>query len=183
MYNDLEIGDNTSQRVETPRTVRICLLSPKYGWYNIMSSRLGDTLLSGTPTEAAVIQSMAHSVLYYISPLLFVGLYCVVPSPYGKLATPQWDQWLGPTLPARVGWCLFESPNLAWAMVVLRQHIRTTNSQPIHADMVCNYVLYAFFVVHYLRRTLWYPWKMSPRATPTSLGVIASAMAYTVVNG
>ena len=57
-------------------------------------------LLSGTADEAAWIDAVACTLLYYISPLLFVLLYFVLPSPYGKLATPAWNKLLGPRIPA-----------------------------------------------------------------------------------
>lgn len=141
-------------------------------------------LLSGTPQEAQLVESTARVILYYLSPALFVLLYVCLPSPYGKLATPTWNQRLGPSLPARWAWFLFEVPNLLWAAVILWKHVQQqTAQQRQDSSLVCNYILYAFFVVHYLRRTLWYPLQMSPRATPTSLGVVLNALAYTTVNG
>ena len=141
-------------------------------------------LLSGTDREAELIHGTAKAILYYVSPILFVLLYYVLPSPYGKLATPRWNQLLGPTIPARLAWFLFELPNLIWATATLwdcyfRRKLETDDSPP----GICGLLLFGFFVIHYIRRTLWYPWKMSPSATPSSAGVVLNALAYTIVNG
>ena len=154
-------------------------------------------ILSGTPAEAHLIQSIAQALLYYISPLLFALLYFVLPSPYGKLATPSWNQRLGPALPACWAWFLFELPNLLWAVVTAWKHgqaqqrslsvplLEGASSSPSPSSLpVCSYILFGFFVVHYIRRALLYPLQLSSsRASPTSLGVTLNAMAYTTVNG
>ena len=142
-------------------------------------------ILSGTSAEADMIEAVASALLYYISPFLFVLLYFVLPSPYGKLATPAWDKVLGPSLPAKWAWFLFELPNLIWAVVTAWQHYtqQQDGSEDASSSLTCNYILYAFFVLHYIRRDLIYPLQLSPRASPTPAGVILNAMAYTTVNG
>lgn len=153
-------------------------------------SWISSLILSGTPAEAHLIQSIAQALLYYISPMLFALLYFVLPSPYGKLATPSWNQRLGPALPACWAWFLFELPNLLWAVVTAWKHGQAQQrslpalEEASSPSLVCNYILFGFFVVHYIRRALLYPLQLSSsRASPTPLGVTLNAMAYTTVNG
>jgi len=159
-------------------------------------------ILSGTAEEAELIHNIANSLLYYISPILFVLLYFVLPSPYGKLNTSHWKNLLGPGIPSRWAWFLFEVPNLLWVVATLwkhRRHSLTLQKQQTNISLIMtatdkevddddvsfigNYILLGFFTLHYLRRTLWYPYRMSPHAKPVPSGVVLSAMSYTSVNG
>jgi steroid 5-alpha-reductase len=139
--------------------------------------------LSGTAEEEALIDQTARFILCYLSPFLFVVLYAVVPSPYGKLITPTWQRIMGPALPAPLAWFLFELPNLAWAGIVVARHLVSAKSLDNTSQSPCNYLLVAFFVIHYFRRTIWYPLQMSSRAKAVPLGVVVNALAYTSVNG
>ena len=142
------------------------------------------SILSGTPDEAQLIQATARTLLYYISPALFLLLYFVLPSPYGKLATPTWNKLLGPSIPARWAWFWFELPNLLWAAATTWNHMQIHPSTGREEEsLACNYILFGVFVIHYIRRALLYPMQLSPRASPSSLGVVLNAMAYTTVNG
>lgn len=160
--------------------------------------KLSSIILAGSRDEAEFIDSTARIVLYYVSPIIFLILYGLVPSPYGKLATSsKWQAWLGPSLPARWAWFLFELPNLAWATVIaynhLKNHVLLSAAAAANDDnkkfrndettLVGNYILFGVFVVHYIRRTLWYPWQMSSKVKPVQLGILLSALAYTTING
>lgn len=149
-------------------------------------------LLSGSPQEAAWIDQISSAILYYVSPAIFLVLFFLIPSPYGKLETPLSRTVLGSfTLPARLSWCVFEMPNLIWAIAVVvmlassPRHSITQQQQLLHQQLKApNYILFGLFVIHYLRRALWYPWIiMSPRAKPVPLAVFLSAISYTTVNG
>lgn len=150
-------------------------------WYSL--------ILSGKPEEGAWIDATATTLLYYISPLLFVLLYFVLPSPYGKLMTPQWQSVLGPAVPAPVAWFLFELPNLLWVGATVWNHryhraaAVSPSGMTTNDNRTCSYILLGFFIVHYIRRALVYPWRMSSRARPVPFGVILNAVAYTSING
>jgi hypothetical protein len=151
-----------------------CILCNTMSWRSV--------LLAGTAEEAALIDQTARFILCYLSPFLFLILYAVVPSPYGKLITPTWQKILGPSLPAPLAWLLFELPNLAWAGVILTRHVVSTSLDGTSLSP-SNYLLVGFFVVHYIRRALWYPLQMSPGAKAVPLGVVINALVYTSLNG
>eukprot|EP00977_Amphora_coffeiformis_P012168 scaffold2992_cov214-Amphora_coffeaeformis.AAC.50 len=153
-------------------------------------------ILSGTAQEAELIHNTASTLFYYVSPILFVLLNYMLPSPYGKLTTSRWGSILGPVVPARLAWFLFEVPNLLWVVATVWKHYLgsqqeqsssttlTTMTGGEDSSLVGNYILLGFFTLHYLRRTIWYPWRMmSLQAKPVPLGIILSAMSYTSVNG
>ena len=149
-------------------------------------------ILSGTADEAELIHNMASTLLCYISPVIFVLLYAVLPSPSGKLTTSCWGNILGPVVPARWAWFLFEVPNLLWVVATVWVHHLTSqqssSATPTTGEndnsLVGNYILLGLFTLHYLRRTIWYPWRMmSSQAKPVPLAVILSAVSYTSVNG
>lgn len=98
-------------------------------------------------------------------------------APYGRYANVAAlgiKDW-GPEVPAPLAWCLQELPSLLVPLVCLLR----PGWGPVHAT---NGVLLLCFLAHYANRALVYPLKIRGGA-PTPLYVMASAAAFTSVNG
>ena len=85
--------------------------------------------------------------------------------------------WHGPSIEPRLAWFLFESPNLLWAIYTYCFQ-SSQNDQPLAA-----YILFGFFVVHYIQRDLVYPWLLSPRTKSVPAAVVMAALLFTSFNG
>ena len=105
-------------------------------------------------------------------PILFLEI------PISK-TTASWS-WLGPCLPARLAWFLFESPNLFWPLLCTSTAL---NEAPSSSLPRINAILLGLFVLHYLRRTIIFPFRMSSSSQGVPLAVVACALIYTSVNG
>nr|XP_044994925.1 3-oxo-5-alpha-steroid 4-dehydrogenase 1 isoform X2 [Jaculus jaculus] len=93
-------------------------------------------------------------------------------SPYGRYS----DRWPGPRVPARAAWLLQELPSLVWP---LHECARTSA-----ARLGCrpNCVLLAMFLVHYIQRTLVFPFLIRG-GKPTPLLSFVLAFAFCNYNG
>jgi 3-oxo-5-alpha-steroid 4-dehydrogenase 1 len=99
----------------------------------------------------------------------FIGLQFIV-APYGRHGRGGW----GPTLPARVGWLVMESPApLVFAGVYL--------AGPHRADLV-PLILLVLWQTHYVQRSFVYPMLMRD-GTRMPVSVMAMAVAFNVLNG
>jgi protein-S-isoprenylcysteine O-methyltransferase Ste14 len=99
----------------------------------------------------------------------FVGLRFVI-APYGRHGRRGW----GPSVPARLGWIVMESPApLVFAGVYL--------AGPHRADGV-PLILLGLWQAHYLQRTYVYPFLMRGGA-PIPVVIMLMAIAFNVLNG
>jgi len=100
----------------------------------------------------------------------FVALR-VVTAPYGRHARRGW----GPSLPARVGWLVMESPApLVFAAVYLVGERR---------DGAVPLAFLALWQLHYLHRAFVYPLLLDRAASRMPVPVLAMAIAFNVLNG
>jgi 3-oxo-5-alpha-steroid 4-dehydrogenase 1 len=103
-----------------------------------------------------------------LAALTFVGLLFVV-APYGRHGRAGW----GPTVPARVGWLVMESP-----AALLFLAVYATGS---HRAEVVPLLLLALWQNHYLQRAFIYPFLMRGGARmPVSLMLLA--IVFNVLN-
>lgn len=98
-----------------------------------------------------------------------VVLYRVAP-PFGRHASERW----GPMLGTRLGWVLMELPSLSIMGVFLVRGMPWEDSYA--------WLLFALWIAHYVHRTLVYPLRIRPAATRMPLLIVASAIAFNVVN-
>ncbi len=101
--------------------------------------------------------------------VLFVVLFFVA-APYGRHSRQGW----GPTLGARTGWVLMETPS--WVALTLMLVLRM---RPLTAPVV---VLYALWVAHYAYRSLVYPWTFDRMAHRMPVMVVAFGGVFNCVN-
>jgi protein-S-isoprenylcysteine O-methyltransferase Ste14 len=93
-----------------------------------------------------------------------------VDAPYGRYSRTGW----GPTVPARVGWLVMESPApLLFAAVY---------AAGVHRGEPVPLVLFAFWEIHYVYRAFGYPLLLRPGARmPVALMLLA--IGFNVFNG
>jgi len=113
--------------------------------------------------------------MIFISLPIFITLYWIIPSPWGKTFSTLQQWYLGPLLPARLSWFLFECPNLVWSFLCYRQVHKTIN--PV------NLLLLTLFIGHYIQRAILYPLLMSSNTKRMPAAVVLSAFSFCNVNG
>jgi 3-oxo-5-alpha-steroid 4-dehydrogenase 1 len=94
-----------------------------------------------------------------------------IPAPYGRHARTGW----GPTLPARLGWVLMESPAslfFAWAYLLGPRW-----SEPVPLALL------ALWQLHYLYRAFVFPLRMRSEGRRMPLLVPVMAIAFNLLNG
>src|SRR5215468_11968253 len=73
-------------------------------------------------------------------------------APYGRHGRPGW----GPTVPARIGWLVMESPAALWFLAVYLTGAHRSGTVPL--------VLLGLWELHYVQRAFVYPFLMRPGA-------------------
>jgi protein-S-isoprenylcysteine O-methyltransferase Ste14 len=103
------------------------------------------------------------AAMFVLAALSFVSLLFVT-APYGRHVRSGW----GPTLPARAGWVVMESPAvLLFAAIYLLGD---------HATGLVPLFLLALWQLHYINRTFVYPFRI--RAAGKRMPVLIAAMAF-----
>jgi len=102
--------------------------------------------------------------------VLTVLLLLRLVAPYGRHTRGGW----GPTLPARWGWMVFESPAV-WLFLT----VYLTGAAPKGA---ASAALVGLWLLHYLHRDLVWPFRMTSGRKPMPLVVVGTAFAFQVVN-
>jgi hypothetical protein len=91
-------------------------------------------------------------------------------APYGRHARTDW----GPSLPNRLGWFLMELVSLViFAGLFLAGPLAKT------APM---WVFFALWVLHYVNRSLIFPWRTRTRGKFIPLAIVGSAAGFNIVN-
>lgn len=124
-----------------------------------------------TEAEEETFHHKLSMGMLWISPITFLFLYFVTPPNWGK----TYKTLLGPTVPPRIGWCLFEIPNLYWSVICF-----FARSEPLP---IANTLLLGLFVGHYINRSIVYPLTLNAQSKPLPLEIVLSAQLYTNVNG
>ncbi len=97
----------------------------------------------------------------------FLFLTFVLPAPYGRHIAKGW----GCLVPARLWWVIFESPNLIHIPIAL------LICPPLQFPNAC---LLAMYGIHYINRTLIYPFRV--KSNPVPISIPLSALSYTLMN-
>ncbi|MSP24427.1 MAG: DUF1295 domain-containing protein [Myxococcales bacterium] len=91
-------------------------------------------------------------------------------APYGRHTVKS----AGPTIPARVGWTVMESPSALLPLLLFALYPRF---EPVPL------VLLALFELHYIHRAFIYPFSIRAGARPMPVSIAAGAFFFTSVNG
>eukprot|EP00049_Salpingoeca_infusionum_P026767 m.27827 g.27827 ORF g.27827 m.27827 type:complete len:271 (+) comp8979_c0_seq1:476-1288(+) len=131
----------------------------------------------------AVIQQYdsPESIAYYASVLTVFGvtasalLLAGIQAPYGRYNGAN-GKIFGFDLPGRVAWVLQEAPCLT--MVAL---YGLWLGSPEATGSIANLALVSMYAIHYIHRTLIFPFVIKPK--PSRVGVVAMAFAFCTTNG
>lgn len=101
--------------------------------------------------------------------LTFVALLFVT-APYGRHLRPGW----GPTVPARLGWIVMESP-----AVLLFAGVYAIGTNALQATPL---VLLGLWQLHYIYRTFVYPLRLRPASHRMPITIVGMAILFNCVN-
>jgi protein-S-isoprenylcysteine O-methyltransferase Ste14 len=101
--------------------------------------------------------------------LTFISLLCVT-APYGRHHRPGW----GPTIPARVGWVVMESPAVLFFGAVYWVGD--------HAQATLPLILFGLWQFHYINRTFIFPFRMRSAGKRMPLAIVAMAIFFNCLN-
>jgi len=100
----------------------------------------------------------------------FIALFFVT-APYGRFTRSGW----GPRISARLGWILMETPVLITFLALYGLSDR--RSSPV------SLVLVALWLLHYVHRSLIYPFRLRSSRPSITLSVVAMGAVFNVGNG
>ena len=115
------------------------------------------------------LHSQLVTAVYVAAALTFVALLFVT-APYGRHLRSGW----GPTVPARLGWIVMESPAVLLFIFVYALGHNATRFVPL--------LLLCLWQFHYVYRALVYPFRLSRTAQRMPLSIIAMAIGFNCVN-
>lgn len=119
-------------------------------------------------SEAALQRGLALGILGAAA-LTFVALLFIV-APYGRHARPGW----GPTVGARAGWILMESPSaLGFAAIFALGR---------HRGELAPLLLCALWEAHYLHRTFVFPFRLPATSRRMPLAIAAMGASFNCAN-
>lgn len=105
-----------------------------------------------------------------LAAVTFFALFFIT-APYGRFTRSGW----GPRMNARWGWILMETPVLITFLVLYALSDRKANPVSI--------VLLLFWLVHYVHRSIVYPFRLHSRRPSITVAVIAMGAVFNVGNG
>jgi hypothetical protein len=104
-----------------------------------------------------------------LAPAVF-ALLCLVNAPYGRYARRGW----GPSINARWGWCLMETPSWLVLTLCLVYGERAPGAAAL--------ALYGLWMAHYLYRSVLYPVALVTKAHPMPLVIVVLGAGFNLVN-
>lgn len=115
--------------------------------------------------------------LFYNLVLVWIALACIiflillfVTAPYGRHTTTKW----GITIPNRIGWVLMEAPALILFLYFIFSGTSDKNTVLL--------IITALFSLHYINRSLIYPFRIHTRGKRMPLLITLMAIAFNTVN-
>ncbi len=113
--------------------------------------------------KAVVLTLFASAVLTFLVLLR-------ITAPYGRHLRPGW----GPTLPARAGWIIMESPSVLLFAAIFLAGNRAQETVPL--------LLFALWQVHYLNRTFIFPLRLRETGKRMPAVIVAMAIVFNALN-
>ena len=107
--------------------------------------------------------------VFVAAALTFVALFFVT-APYGRHLRAGW----GPTIPARVGWIVMESPTVLLFVAVY--------SAGDHAMSIVPLILLGLWQFHYVYRTFIYPFRIHSSAKRMPISIVGMALLFNCIN-
>lgn len=94
----------------------------------------------------------------------------LINAPYGRYQRPGW----GPTMSARLGWVIMESPAVLVFAAIFLLGART--------DQIMAWVLFGLWQIHYLNRTFVFPFRLAIRGKQVPVLIVAMAIVFNLLN-
>ena len=107
--------------------------------------------------------------IFVAAVLTFVALFYVT-APYGRHLRAGW----GPTIPARIGWIVMESPAVLLFVAVY--------SAGDHAMSTVPLILLGLWQFHYVYRTFLYPFRFRSSAKRMPVSIVGMAVVFNCIN-
>ena len=107
--------------------------------------------------------------IFVAAALTFAALFFVT-APYGRHLRAGW----GPTIPARVGWIVMESPTVLLFVAVY--------SVGDHALSTVPLILLGLWQFHYVYRTFIYPFRIRSSAKRMPISIVGMAILFNCIN-
>lgn len=118
-------------------------------------------------------EAQLHGYLVFavlaLAAITFLSLFWIT-APYGRHLRPGW----GPTVPARLGWVIMESP-----AVFLFAAIYGAGD---HAGATVPLVFLGIWLLHYVNRTFVFPFRLRPSAKRMPMAIVAMAIIFNCLN-
>jgi 3-oxo-5-alpha-steroid 4-dehydrogenase 1 len=105
-----------------------------------------------------------------IAILIFPFVLKIV-APYGRHTTNRW----GPLIDNRTGWIIMESPALFFFAFLFLSGINHKSTVPL--------IFFSLWIIHYVNRTLVFPFRLHTRGKKMPVGIVLSAFFFNLVNG
>lgn len=105
-----------------------------------------------------------------IGVIVFVALQFIT-APYGRHTKTGW----GPLISNRLGWIVME----VFVVLVLYFFVFTGKS----AQSTANYIILSFFSLHYLNRSLVFPFRLKTKGKKMPISIMFMGMTFNLVNG
>lgn len=142
-----------------------------------MSTSLLNRILVFTDAEALSLHYNVSVSMIILFSLVFLLLHSAGSAPYGRHINNFSYIPLGPEINPTIAWILQEIPNLVWIFIPI-----IYPQSFLCRDSHSNIILLVLFAIHYINRTLIYPFRIkSKRGFP--LLVMLFAFAFTSING
>lgn len=126
------------------------------------------------PADLAVTSVAIHSRLvlatFALAILTFLPLLWLT-APYGRHLRAGW----GPTVPARLGWVVMESPAIFLFATVYWSGEHARDTVPL--------VFFCLWQLHYVNRTVIFPFRMRETGKRMPVAVAGMAIAFNCLNG
>lgn len=122
--------------------------------------------------DSPEIHRIATWILIAFALVTFVGVSRVT-APYGRHQSQQSQQW-GPTMPARLGWIVMETPAVLLFGWIYMQGQHRFETVPL--------VLLGLWQFHYIQRTYVFPFRMRGEGKRMPVLVCALAVVFQVLN-
>jgi 3-oxo-5-alpha-steroid 4-dehydrogenase 1 len=128
-------------------------------------------VIRGTPALMPESQIHFYAVVAEVvfGAAAFVALFFIT-APYGRHARTGW----GPTVPARVGWIVMESPAALLFLAIFVSGEHRFETFPL--------MLLALWLWHYVHRTFVFPFLLPAESKRMPLSVVALAFVFNILN-
>ena len=115
------------------------------------------------------LHSLLVGAIFVASGLTFIALFFVT-APYGR----HWRKGWGPTIPARIGWIVMESPTVLLFVIVYSLGDNALSATPL--------ALLGLWQFHYVYRTMIYPFRIRKTAQRMPITIVGMAIVFNCIN-